>query len=96
MDKHSAWERLYLAVESLASGEGAILSRLENVYMSHILALNENEFQDEKAKTLFKAIVKPIEDGKMRKGQIFDLSNEEARQISKNIVSLFINIIDQD
>ncbi|WP_141505722.1 hypothetical protein [Paenibacillus luteus] len=66
MKYHPAWERLYFAVESLASNQKDIINRLENVYSSHLLALNENEFNSENAKQLFRNIMKPAVDGRLK------------------------------
>ncbi|OME55467.1 hypothetical protein BSK59_13395 [Paenibacillus odorifer] len=92
MKSHTAWERLYLAVGSLASGESGIINRLENVYSSHIIPLNENEFKSEKSKQLFESIRRPIIDGRLHKGVLINMTSEEASQIAKEIVSLLIQI----
>lgn len=92
MKSHSAWERLYLAVESLASNQKDIMNRLENVYSSHILALDENEFKSERAKQLFTNIKKPAKDGRLKQGYLMRMTTDEASQIAKDIVSLLIQI----
>lgn len=92
MKNHSAWERLYLAVESLASNQKDIINRLENVYSSHILELDEKEFKSERAKQVFESIKRPVMDGRLNQGYLVRITTDEASQIAKDIVSLLIQI----
>jgi hypothetical protein len=92
MTYHSAWERLYLAVEYLASSEGSLLERLEVVYQSHLLPLRLDEFKSERARELFNNIMSPIRLHKMNSGKLSNISDDDTKSIAKDIVSLLTQI----
>ncbi|SCW83463.1 hypothetical protein SAMN04487970_106129 [Paenibacillus tianmuensis] len=91
MKHHAAWERLFLAVEYLASSTGTLQQRLEIVYTSHLIPLRTVDFHSNTAKEDFSDIMLPLRERKMQNGKL-DLSDEQAKEICKRIVSLFNRI----
>jgi len=90
MNHHPARERVYLAVEHLASSNNDIVDRLETVYVSHLIPIREADFKSNRAKELFMGVMKPLREEKMVNGKLNSLSEDEAKQIAKDIVSLLI------
>ncbi|WP_040948498.1 hypothetical protein [Gorillibacterium massiliense] len=95
MINHPAWERLYLAVDYLASSNLNLEDRLRLVLEDHLIILREQEFKSVRAKELFNNIIKYKSSIKI----LAQEPNEDLVKLAKNIVSLLNQITyfeDQD
>ena len=75
------YEKLYVAIDCLASGTGSLHDRLQNAFISAISRLQVEDFPSEEA-TLFKKVVSGLEN-------LSKLDESHAKEIAEGILSLF-------
>jgi len=95
-DTHNTYERLRLAVESLATGRGSLQDRLYYAFL-HIYVFRVEEFP-ERLRDEFREIseemtkVKPVGDEGSIKATCNIMGDEEAEKIAQRIFDLFTTI----
>jgi hypothetical protein len=101
MDIRYAWEKLFRAVESLASGTGSIQDRLYNTCVSHLGGLRPDIFPQEirdEFEDLWEIVTKiqPLHsDQGSLKTTIEALSEDRARKLAERLVSMFSRVAQQ-
>src|SRR5690349_11992273 len=92
-----AWEKFYVAVDTLASGTGSIQERLADAYMSALIRLYpadlpKNLREDfEKLRVTMRRIEPTSDEGRIT-AAARAMSTDEAQQWAEKIVSMFNHI----
>jgi hypothetical protein len=90
------WEKLYVAVDTLAASSGSIQERLEGAYISALVRLEPKDFQGE-LRSRFVALTAALTSGPAapagNQGTVAAatraLSDERAAELAHEIVSMF-------
>jgi len=95
-----AWEKLYLSVTTLATSSNTIQERLADVYLENLMGLEVETFPKE-IQGEFKEIMDKL-NSLSREGEEYRLninnkiSEEDANELSKSIISLYDHVTKLD
>ena len=90
MGLSATWEKLYRAVEILATADAPLKERLTSAFHSQLLDLRARDFEDRDLQVDFESLYVNSESGKVLRTEW--LSEEECRRAAQTILHLFVEI----